>query len=235
MSRFRFRILELRDTAPQEWLSAWADRYQEYDEKEYWDLIGKYEALSAEDFVRIGKWKDGAKTKRQLTSRQIACACIVAALVFSVRSAIAGVYCLDHGKRVVGSKCDDIIMTYVQDYNAKSKIAVASWEDFFSHSCCPQKSPTDESINDLVTANAYMAASCALVGDLSDRAASDPAYRSTLIWMTYGCQTSAPSWLDQLQIDLRPLGSQKRKAAMAQLSSEMIRLMKDAHRVIKGG
>lgn len=65
MGRFRFRILELRDTAPQEWLRVWADRYQEYDEKEYSDLIGKYEALSAEDFVRIGKWKDGAKTERQ--------------------------------------------------------------------------------------------------------------------------------------------------------------------------
>jgi hypothetical protein len=65
MSRFGFRILELRDTEPQEWLRVWADRYQEYDDEEYWDLIGKYEALSAEDFVRIGKWKDGAKTARQ--------------------------------------------------------------------------------------------------------------------------------------------------------------------------
>ncbi|MFZ2062811.1 MAG: hypothetical protein WAU82_17515 [Candidatus Binatus sp.] len=64
MSRFRFRILELRDSTPQEWLRVWDGRYQEHDEKEYRDLIGKHESLSAEDFVRIGKWKDGAKTPR---------------------------------------------------------------------------------------------------------------------------------------------------------------------------
>ena len=36
-----------------------------HDEKEYRDLIAKYESFSAKDFERIGKWKDGAKTKAQ--------------------------------------------------------------------------------------------------------------------------------------------------------------------------
>ena len=57
MSRFRFLILDLRGTEPEKWLRVWADRYQEYDEQEYWDLIGKgkSESLIAEDFERIGK------------------------------------------------------------------------------------------------------------------------------------------------------------------------------------
>ena len=63
MSRFRFLIPEMRNGAPQEWLRVWADRYD--DEKEYRDLIAKYESLSAKDFERIGKRKDGAKTKAQ--------------------------------------------------------------------------------------------------------------------------------------------------------------------------
>jgi len=63
MSRFRFLIPDEGNGAPQEWLRVWADRYD--DEKEYRDLIAKYESLSAKDFERIGKWKDGAKTKAQ--------------------------------------------------------------------------------------------------------------------------------------------------------------------------
>ena len=55
----------MRDTDPQEWLRVWADLYQGYDETEYDDLIGKYESLPADDFIRIGKWKDDAKTQRQ--------------------------------------------------------------------------------------------------------------------------------------------------------------------------
>src|SRR5208283_2762333 len=65
MTRLRFLILDVRHSSPQEWLRMWAGLYEGYDEKEYRDLIGKYESLSAEDFVRIGKWKDGVKTKRQ--------------------------------------------------------------------------------------------------------------------------------------------------------------------------
>ncbi|HLW43739.1 MAG TPA: hypothetical protein VKS00_04575 [Candidatus Acidoferrales bacterium] len=65
MSRFKFLIRVVTNTLPQEWLRVWADLYQGYDETVYKDLIGKYESLSAEDFIRIGKWKDGAKTERQ--------------------------------------------------------------------------------------------------------------------------------------------------------------------------
>jgi hypothetical protein len=61
MSQFRFQILEMRDSTPQEWLNWWARRYgyQSDDDPEYRDLIEKHKSLSAEDFRRIGKWKDG--------------------------------------------------------------------------------------------------------------------------------------------------------------------------------
>jgi hypothetical protein len=36
-----------------------------YDETEYGDLIEKHKLLSAEDFRRIGKWKDDATTEAQ--------------------------------------------------------------------------------------------------------------------------------------------------------------------------
>ena len=65
MSQFRFQVLEMRDSAPQEWLRVWAGRYQGYDETEYGDLIEKHQLLSAEDFRRIGKWKDDATTEDQ--------------------------------------------------------------------------------------------------------------------------------------------------------------------------
>jgi hypothetical protein len=65
MSQFKFQVLEMRDTTPQEWLRVWAGRYQGYDETEYRDLIEKYKLLLAEDFRRIGKWKDGATTADQ--------------------------------------------------------------------------------------------------------------------------------------------------------------------------
>ena len=55
----------MRDSTPQEWLRVWAGRYQGYDEKEYQDLIEKHKLFSAEDFRRIGKWKDGATTEGQ--------------------------------------------------------------------------------------------------------------------------------------------------------------------------
>ena len=55
----------MRDSTPREWLCAWAGRYQGYDEAEYGDLIEKHKLLSAEDFRRIGKWKDDATTENQ--------------------------------------------------------------------------------------------------------------------------------------------------------------------------
>src|SRR5579859_2906550 len=65
MSPFKFQILDVRESTPQEWLREWAARYpsKDYPESEYSELIANYESLSAEDFVRIGKWKDGVKTK----------------------------------------------------------------------------------------------------------------------------------------------------------------------------
>jgi hypothetical protein len=65
MSQFRFQVLEMRDSTPQKWLHVWAGRYQGYDEAEYGELIEKHKFLSAEDFRRIGKWKDGATTEGQ--------------------------------------------------------------------------------------------------------------------------------------------------------------------------
>jgi hypothetical protein len=67
IGQFRFQILEARDSTPQEWLRFWATRYEDqtdYD-PEYRALIKKHESFSADDFRRIGKWKDGATTERQ--------------------------------------------------------------------------------------------------------------------------------------------------------------------------
>jgi hypothetical protein len=63
MSQFRFQVLEMKDSPPQDWLRVWAGLYRGYDETEYRDLIEKHESFSAEDFRRIGKWKDGVTTE----------------------------------------------------------------------------------------------------------------------------------------------------------------------------
>jgi hypothetical protein len=63
-----FRVLEMRDCAPQEWLRFWSGLYPfygGYDEREYKELIDKHTAFAAEDIRRIGKWKDGATTEKQ--------------------------------------------------------------------------------------------------------------------------------------------------------------------------
>jgi hypothetical protein len=54
----------MRDSTPQEWLKCWAEcyGYQSDDDPEYTVLIQKYKSFSADDFIRIGKWKDGAAT-----------------------------------------------------------------------------------------------------------------------------------------------------------------------------
>jgi hypothetical protein len=63
MSRFRFRGLDGADIEPQEWLRVWAERYPSNDYAGYSELIAKHKSLSAEDFVQIGKWKDGVRTE----------------------------------------------------------------------------------------------------------------------------------------------------------------------------
>lgn len=65
MSQFRFLVVDVRDTDPQEWLRVWASQYAGYDEKEYKELIDKAALFTADDFVRIGKWKDGVTTELQ--------------------------------------------------------------------------------------------------------------------------------------------------------------------------
>jgi hypothetical protein len=67
MNQFRFQVLQMRQSTPQEWLNWWAKRYEDdtgYD-PEYKILIEKHRSFSAEDFRRIGKWKDGATTESQ--------------------------------------------------------------------------------------------------------------------------------------------------------------------------
>jgi hypothetical protein len=62
MSPFKFKILVMRDSTPQEWLREWAVRPR-FDETEYRDLIANYKSLSDEYLVRIGRWKDDANTE----------------------------------------------------------------------------------------------------------------------------------------------------------------------------
>jgi hypothetical protein len=63
MCQFRFRVLEMKDTSPQEWLRVWSGRYDGDDEEEYRKLIAEHKSFSAEHFIRIGKWKDGVTTE----------------------------------------------------------------------------------------------------------------------------------------------------------------------------
>jgi hypothetical protein len=44
----------------QQWLDLWRHNYAPKDENEYQELIKKHLSYSAEDFERIGQWKDGA-------------------------------------------------------------------------------------------------------------------------------------------------------------------------------
>jgi hypothetical protein len=67
MTQPKFQILEMRDSSPQEWLSWWAKRYDEEtdDDREYHEIIRGHHSFSAQDFVRLGKWKDGVTTEAQ--------------------------------------------------------------------------------------------------------------------------------------------------------------------------
>jgi hypothetical protein len=52
----------MRQSTPQEWLCRWATRYElaSIDDGEYRDLIERHKMFTADDFIRIGKWKDAA-------------------------------------------------------------------------------------------------------------------------------------------------------------------------------
>ena len=63
MSGFRFQVVQVKDSTPQEWLRVWSGRYAADDDREHGDLIARYKSFSADDFARIGKWKDGVTTE----------------------------------------------------------------------------------------------------------------------------------------------------------------------------
>lgn len=63
MSRLSFRGSDGRNIAPQEWLRMWASLYPRKYDPEYDSVVTKYKSLSAADFERIGRWKDGAETE----------------------------------------------------------------------------------------------------------------------------------------------------------------------------
>jgi hypothetical protein len=70
MGQFRFRVPEMRDSTPQEWLTRWAKRYEDqtdYDDEynRLMEIVKRHEPFLAEHFTRIGKWKDGVTTDRQ--------------------------------------------------------------------------------------------------------------------------------------------------------------------------
>jgi hypothetical protein len=54
-----FHILQVAEITPPMWLHIWSERYGGEDDREHAELIARFQSLSAEDFVRIGKWKDG--------------------------------------------------------------------------------------------------------------------------------------------------------------------------------
>jgi hypothetical protein len=60
VSDIGFLVPRLVECQPQEWLRTWAERYTALDDAEHRALIARSEVFSRDDFIRIGKWKDGA-------------------------------------------------------------------------------------------------------------------------------------------------------------------------------
>jgi hypothetical protein len=56
---FKFLNQEASEIQPGVWLDCWAARYEDGDNKIYFDLIAKQGRLSGDDFELIGKWKEG--------------------------------------------------------------------------------------------------------------------------------------------------------------------------------
>ena len=65
--KFDFRRESGQPCGAVEWLNEWESKYpsEEYDEKHYDDLIGRAGALSSDDFILIGRWKDSAWTENK--------------------------------------------------------------------------------------------------------------------------------------------------------------------------
>jgi hypothetical protein len=61
MAELNFRKLALVGVPAPEWLQIWSARYTGYDDETYFDLVklAQRNALTTEDYVRMGKWKDG--------------------------------------------------------------------------------------------------------------------------------------------------------------------------------
>jgi len=60
-----FRVLKMPTASPQEWLARWAEQYDvdNGDDQEYAEIINRHAGFGAEDFRRIGMWKDGIATE----------------------------------------------------------------------------------------------------------------------------------------------------------------------------
>jgi hypothetical protein len=69
MSELRFQIIVTTDSSPREWVRLWAERYRGDDDAEHRCLIDSHQSLSADDFERIGKWKEGITTEAAIKGR----------------------------------------------------------------------------------------------------------------------------------------------------------------------
>jgi hypothetical protein len=57
--RSTFRYPECREIDPPAWVAWWAARHGGADNPQYFELIAKRGKRSADDFERVGKWKEG--------------------------------------------------------------------------------------------------------------------------------------------------------------------------------
>ena len=59
LNRFKFLYPEWGELEPRAWVSWWAGRYGDGDNREYFKLIAKQGELLSEDFEEVGRWKEG--------------------------------------------------------------------------------------------------------------------------------------------------------------------------------
>jgi hypothetical protein len=58
--QFDFRLPDGNQTCGAVWLYEWASRYPRGKYPSIGDLLARHDSLSSDDFVRLGRWKDGA-------------------------------------------------------------------------------------------------------------------------------------------------------------------------------